>query len=80
MTFKQPNRTRRHSGIALIIVLLVITVLAILAGGFAYSMKVETQLARNASFDDELFWLAWGRARKGEVHFGAGSAGTLRTV
>lgn len=51
---------RKRSGIALIIVLLVITVLAILAGGFAYSMKVETQLARNASFDDDLFWVAWG--------------------
>jgi type II secretory pathway component PulK len=60
MILKQSNRLRRRSGIALIIVLLVITVLAILAGGFAYSMKVETQLARNASFDDDLFWVAWG--------------------
>jgi type II secretory pathway component PulK len=59
MTFKQSNCSRHQSGIALIIVLLVITVLAILAGGFAYSMKVETQLARNASFDDDLFWVAW---------------------
>jgi len=57
MILKHSNRSR--SGIALIIVLLVITVLAILAGGFAYSMKVETQLARNASFDDDLFWVAW---------------------
>lgn len=48
---------KRQSGIALIIVLLVITVLAILAGGFAYSMKVETKLARNASFDTEFEWL-----------------------
>jgi general secretion pathway protein K len=64
MIFRQSNRSQRHSGIALIIVLLVITVLAILAGGFAYSMKVETQLARNASFDDELFWLAWGGLEK----------------
>jgi type II secretory pathway component PulK len=59
MTFKDSNCSRHQCGIALIIVLLVITVLAILAGGFAYSMKVETQLARNASFDDELFWVAW---------------------
>jgi len=29
----------------------VIVVLAVLAGGFAYSMKVETRLARNTSFD-----------------------------
>jgi type II secretory pathway component PulK len=60
MILKPSHPSRERSGIALIIVLLVITVLAILAGGFAYSMKVETQLARNASFDDELFWLAWG--------------------
>ncbi|MBN2507871.1 MAG: general secretion pathway protein GspK [Verrucomicrobia bacterium] len=45
------------SGIALIIVLIVIMVLGILAGGFAYSMKVETQLARNASHDVEMEWL-----------------------
>jgi len=60
MILGQSNHLRPRSGIALIIVLLVITVLAILAGGFAYSMKVETQLARNASFDDDLFWVAWG--------------------
>ncbi|MGZ8937662.1 MAG: general secretion pathway protein GspK [Limisphaerales bacterium] len=41
-------------GIALIIVMLVIVVLAVLAGGFAYSMKVETRLARNTSFDSDL--------------------------
>jgi type II secretory pathway component PulK len=41
-------------GIALIIVMIVIIVLATLAGGFAYSMKVETRLARNASFDSDM--------------------------
>lgn len=45
------------SGIALIIVMIVITVLSIMAGGFAYSMKVETRLARNAYFDNEMEWL-----------------------
>ncbi len=44
-------------GIALIIVMLSIVVLGILAGGFAYSMKVETKLARNASYDTELEWM-----------------------
>jgi type II secretory pathway component PulK len=44
-------------GIALIIVMLVIVTLAILAGGFAYSMKVETTLARNSSMDSELEWM-----------------------
>lgn len=34
-----------------------ITVLAILAGGFAYSMRVETKLARNVNSEAELEWL-----------------------
>jgi general secretion pathway protein K len=44
-------------GIALIIVMIVIIVLGVLAGGFAYSMKVETTLARRANFDPDLEWL-----------------------
>src|SRR3989442_14736401 len=44
-------------GIALIIVMVTIFVLAMLAGGFAYSMKVETKLARNAQNEAELEWL-----------------------
>ena len=44
-------------GIALIIVMIAIFVLAILAGGFAYSMKVETKLARNRNSETELEWL-----------------------
>lgn len=44
-------------GIALIMVLIVIVVLGILAGGFAYSMKVETKLARNATYDTEMEWM-----------------------
>ena len=51
-----PGCTPR-SGIALIIVMLVILVLAVLAGGFAYSVKVETTLARNASHDQDFEWL-----------------------
>jgi len=46
-----------RSGIALIIVMLVILVLATLAGAFAYSMKVETTLARNANNESQLEWL-----------------------
>lgn len=49
-----------RSGIALIIVLIVIVMLGILAGGFAYSMKVETTLARHASFSSQLDWLGRG--------------------
>ena len=47
-----------RDGIALIIVMLVITVLAILAGAFAYSMRVEATLARNSNHDAEFEWLA----------------------
>jgi len=44
-------------GIALIIVMIVIIVLGILAGGFAYSMRVETTLARRANSEPDLEWL-----------------------
>ena len=53
-------RTPAHqhqTGIALIIVMISITVLSILAAGFAYSMKVETKLAMNANSETELTWL-----------------------
>jgi general secretion pathway protein K len=53
-------RLSRHesaSGIALIIVMVCITVLSILAAGFAYSMKVETKLAMNANNESELISL-----------------------
>jgi type II secretory pathway component PulK len=48
---------RRDRGIALIIVMMVILVLSVLAGGFAYSMKVETKLARNSSWESDMEWL-----------------------
>lgn len=54
MRLPKPNG---ETGIALIIVMVSIFVLAVLAGGFAYSMKVETKLARNSQFDDQLVWL-----------------------
>ncbi len=52
-----PSLGSKRRGIALIMVLMVVTVLAVLAGGFAYSMKVETKLARNASWESEFEWL-----------------------
>jgi type II secretory pathway component PulK len=48
------NQQRTEGGIAMIIVMIVIVILAVLAGGFAYSMKVETKLARNSSFESEM--------------------------
>src|SRR3954469_14385045 len=47
----------KRRGIAMIIVMVTIFVLAMLAGGFALSMKVETKLARNASYEAELDWI-----------------------
>jgi general secretion pathway protein K len=50
-------RFRTHSqGIALMVVMIAIFVLAVLAGAFAYSMKVETQLAINASHQSSDLW------------------------
>jgi hypothetical protein len=46
-----------EQGIALVIVMISIMVLTILAAGFAYSMKVETKLARNANSEAELEWV-----------------------
>lgn len=48
----------RSAGIALIIVMIVIVTLAVLAGGFAYSMKVETRLARNATYQSDMDLMA----------------------
>ena len=47
----------RRSGIALVIVMISIAVLSILAAAFAFSMKVETKLAQNASSETELLWM-----------------------
>ena len=47
----------RTQGIAILIVLSVILVLAVLAGGFAYSMRVEMRLARNSNYDAQSEWL-----------------------
>ena len=53
----EPSPRRSQAGIALVIVLISIFVLTMLAGGFAYSMKVETRLAQNANSEAELEWL-----------------------
>jgi hypothetical protein len=48
---------REPRGIALMVVMIAIFVLAVLAGAFAYSMKVETKLAMNANNDATMVWL-----------------------
>lgn len=50
-------RSANERGIAMIIVMMVILVLGVLAGGFAYSMKVETKLAQNSGFEGDLEWM-----------------------
>jgi len=53
----QQSKRSRESGIALIIVMLVIVTLGIMAGGFAFSMRVETRLAGNGGMDSEFEWV-----------------------
>src|SRR4051812_24286100 len=48
---------RSNSGIALIVVMIAIFVLSVLAGAFAYSMKVETKLAMNANNQADMDWI-----------------------
>ncbi|HOC56683.1 MAG TPA: type II secretion system protein GspK [Verrucomicrobiota bacterium] len=57
MTTPASQSHASERGIAMVIVMISITVLSMLAAGFAYSMKVETKLARNANSEAELEWL-----------------------
>jgi general secretion pathway protein K len=50
-----PRSSKR--GIALIVVMVAIFVLSVLAGAFAYSMKVETRLAMNSNNQADLEWI-----------------------
>ncbi len=51
------QHTQSKRGIAIILVLVAITVLGALAGGFAYSMKIEMRLAQNHNNEAEMEWL-----------------------
>jgi len=48
---------KSNRGIAMIVVMLVIVVFSMLAAELAYTMKVETKLARNVGAEDEMEWL-----------------------
>jgi general secretion pathway protein K len=54
------NFGKKNRGVAVIIALIAVVSLTIIAGAFAYSMKVEARLASNADHDEQLLWL--GRA------------------
>ena len=57
MKIRASSSSRKSQGIALIIALISIFILAGLAANFALSMKVETKLAFNANNDDQMVWL-----------------------
>jgi general secretion pathway protein K len=48
---------KNSNGIALIIVMIAVAVFSALAAALAFSMKVETKLARNAENEQQLLWL-----------------------
>lgn len=48
---------KSERGIALIVVMIAVFVLSVLAGAFAYSMKVESKLAMNANNQADLDWV-----------------------
>ncbi len=54
------ERHKSEQGIAIIIVMVSIFALAMLAGAFAYTMKVETKLAANTMYETQMQWA--GRA------------------
>ena len=52
--------SKKNPGFAVIIALVAVTVLTLLAGAFAYAMKVETRLAANANNDEQFYWIGRG--------------------
>jgi len=51
---------KSNRAFAVIIALVAVTVLTLLAGAFAYAMKIETKLAANTNDDDEFYWIGRG--------------------
>jgi general secretion pathway protein K len=51
---------RNDRAFAVLIALVAVTVLTMLAGAFAYAMKVETRLAANTNDDEEFYWIGRG--------------------
>lgn len=50
-------RYQNSTGMALIVVMIAVAVFSALAAALAFSMKVETKLARNAEDEQQLLWL-----------------------
>ena len=51
---------KKNPAFAVIVALVAATVLSLLAGAFAYAMKIETRLAANANNDEQFYWLGRG--------------------
>src|SRR6202795_415718 len=51
------NGNKNSRGMALIMVMIAVAVFSALAAALAFSMKVETKLARNAEDEQQLLWL-----------------------
>ena len=51
---------KQKRAFAVIIALVAVTVLTILAGAFAYAMKIETRLAANTNDDEQFYWIGRG--------------------
>lgn len=51
---------KKDRGFAVIIALVAVTVLTLLAGAFAYSMKIESKLAANTNDDEKFYWAGRG--------------------
>jgi general secretion pathway protein K len=51
---------KKNRAFAVIIALVAVTVLTLLAGAFAYAMKIETRLAANTNDDEQFYWIGRG--------------------
>jgi type II secretory pathway component PulK len=51
---------RKNRGFAVIIALVAVTILTMMAGLFAYAMKIETILAANTNDDEKFYWIGRG--------------------
>lgn len=54
---QHPSRHVQQSGIALVIVMVVVLALGIMAAHFSFSMKIETRLAMNTTRDPDMEWM-----------------------
>lgn len=54
------STARKPRAFAVIIALVAVTVLTLLAGAFAYAMKIETKLAANTNNDEQFYWIGRG--------------------